>query len=180
MNIRKVSIKDAESILKIYEYYILNTAVTFEYDVPPLKDFQERIKKIASFYPYLVYEDNGQILGYAYASRFRERKAYDWDAELSVYVDKNCTHNGIGQILYNNLLNILKEMNILNVYAAISYPNDRSENFHNKCGFKKIALFENVGFKFGKWHNLIYMHKNINEFQTPPNKVKNVKEIEIF
>ena len=97
LNIRQVTIEDTKDILKIYEPYILNTPITFEYDLPSIKEFEERIRKITSKYPYLVCEENNKIIGYAYASEYKGRKAYDYTVELSIYIKEGYNKKGIGK-----------------------------------------------------------------------------------
>lgn len=108
MRIEKVTIDDAKELLSIYEPYVKNTAITFEYDVPSLEEFKGRIKDISSKYPYIKVVEDGEILGYAYAHAFRERKAYDWSVETTVYVKQGRHRMGIGRLLYSELEKSLK------------------------------------------------------------------------
>lgn len=159
--IRDVQIEDAEDILQIYEPYIKKTTITFEYEVPQLVDFIERIKRISADYPYLVCEDGSGIIGYAYASRHKERAAYQWNAELSVYVKENYTGRGVGRLLYTDLLHRLTEQGIKNVYGVITSPNEKSEGMHKSFGFQKIALYPMTGFKHGKWLDVAVYWKRL-------------------
>ena len=137
LNIRQVTIEDTKDILKIYEPYILNTPITFEYDVPSIKEFEERIRKITSKYPYLVCEENNEIIGYAYASEYKGRKAYDYTVELSIYIKEGYNKKGIGKNLYMALIEILKKQNFKIVYACITVHKTLGSNkFHEKLGFK--------------------------------------------
>lgn len=167
---RYVKESDAEAILDIYSYYIENTAITFEYDVPKIEEFRERIKKISDEYPYIVAEENGAVIAYTYASRFRVRRAYDWDAETSIYVDKDKKGNGVGKRLYQILESALKSQNIINSYACITAEGlNRDEiisdsyRFHLKIGYKLIGKFESSGYKFGRWYDMIFMEKRLND-----------------
>ncbi|MGN0197790.1 MAG: GNAT family N-acetyltransferase [Candidatus Gastranaerophilaceae bacterium] len=121
--------------------------MTFEYELPAQKEFDERIEKICQKYPYIVAEENGKVIGYAYAHEFKERIAYQWGAELSVYLDKKATSKGIGAKLYNVLTKILELQGINTVYAIITQENETSAKMHEKYGFKHVATIKNVGFK---------------------------------
>ena len=170
--------KDAEEILNIYKPYIENTTITFEYEVPIVEEFRERIRETLKEYPYIVCVYDGKIIGYAYAHRIWSRAAYQWDAELSVYTDGNYAGNGIGKKLYKILIEILKLQNIVNVYALVTYPNENSEKLHNYFGFKKVAFFENSGYKFGKWVGVTWFEKAISEYPKNPKPIKKVSEID--
>lgn len=123
MQIKPVTESDAAELLSIYAPYVENTAITFEYTVPSLNEFQSRIRNITAILPYIKAEDeDGRILGYAYAGRFHPRKAYDWSVETTVYVRENCRGKGIGQALYKDLECRLKRMGILNLNACIAVP----------------------------------------------------------
>ena len=169
---------DAEEILGIYKPYIENTTITFEYEVPAVEEFRERIRETLEKYPYIVCTYDGKIIGYAYAHRIWSRAAYQWDVELSVYTDGNYAGNGIGKKLYKILIEILKLQNVVNVYALITYPNENSEKMHNYFGFKKIAVFEKSGYKFGKWIGVTWFEKAISEHSKNPKTLKKISEID--
>lgn len=170
--------EDAEKILKIYEPYVEKTTITFEYEVPSVEEFKGRIREILKEYPYIICEYENEITGYAYAHRIWSRAAYKWDAELSVYTDGNYVGNGIGKKLYKILIEILKLQNVVNVYALVTYPNENSEKLHNYFGFKKVAFFENSGYKFGKWIGVTWFEKVISEYPKNPKPIKKVSEID--
>lgn len=136
MLIRFATVNDSREILKIYKQYI-DTPITFEYVLPTEEDFKERVKSIISQYPYLVYEEGGKIIGYAYASRYKERSAYQWGAELSIYIDSNFTSKGIGKILCLKLIELLKLQEVRTVYGCVTLPNEKSEKLQISLGFKK-------------------------------------------
>ncbi len=170
IDIRTAAIKDAEEILKIYSHYVLHTAITFEYEVPTVDEFQGRIRRTLEKYPYLVAMEGGKIVGYAYAGSFHTRAAYGWSAELSVYVHPAKKHKGIGRKLYQALEEALKRMGICNLYACIASPiapdetlTHDSEYFHAKLGFTKIGEFHRCGYKFNRWYHMIWMEKIIGE-----------------
>lgn len=170
MEIRKVTVDDAKELLDIYAPYVEQTAITFEYDVPSVGEFVERIKKISSKYPYIAAVEDGKIVGYAYASAFKERAAYQWSVETSIYVDMLKRQNGVGRLLYEALEQRLREQGILNSNACISYAeveddhltND-SVHFHEKLGYELVAHFHKCGKKFGKWYDMVWMEKMLGE-----------------
>ncbi|MBP3197349.1 MAG: N-acetyltransferase [Butyrivibrio sp.] len=181
MKIERVSIEDAKELLEIYTPYVTDTAITFEYEVPSLQEFESRIKNISSKFPYIkAISDDGTILGYAYATTFKGRAAYDWSVESTVYVKEDEKRNGVGSALYETLENSLKGMGILNVNACIAYlkegdvdkhlTND-SFYFHEKKGYKLVGTFHDSGFKFGKWYDMIWMEKMLGEHPKAPEKV---------
>ena len=161
MTIEKVTVGDAEELLKIYAPYIEDTAITFEYDVPTTQEFAERIKNISSKYPYIKAVVNGQIAGYAYAGCFKDRRAYDWSAEMSVYVQKGIHGKGVGTALYEKMEELLKKQHIVNLFACITHPNAESEAFHAARGYERKAHFEKCGYKMGQWWDIVWMQKII-------------------
>lgn len=168
--IRKAEITDAKRLLEIYDYYVKNTAITFEYETPSLDEFASRMENIMKRYPYLVIEKDNRIEGYAYAGIFKNRAAYDWSCETTIYLDHNERKNGMGRMLYVALEEKLKEMGILNMYACIGYPDEEDEYltknsalFHEHLGFAKVGEFHKCGYKFGRWYNMIWMEKIIGE-----------------
>ena len=131
IRIRSAVPQDTDAILNIYRYYIENTAITMEYEVPSMETFENRIRKTLENYPYLVAEQDGKILGYAYAGRFHERAAFFRSAEVSIYIDKNERKHGLGRMLYEALEQKLKEMGMLNIYASIAYTDVDDEYLNN-------------------------------------------------
>lgn len=167
MKIRFAKIEDAQAILDIYAHYVEQTEITFEYDVPTLQAFQERMKNIMKDYPYLVIEENHQIMGYAYAHRMFQRKAYDWDVELSQYFHNDHTSKGYGSILFQALLDILKLQGVKNAYSLITMPNEKSEGMHKKFGFEKCGVYHHTGYKHGKWLDVGVYEKNLLPYDEP-------------
>ena len=150
--------------------YVEHTAITFEYDVPDIEEFMNRIKNTKKTYPYLVAEYQGEILGYAYAGAFKERAAYDWAVETSIYVRQNQKRMGVGSLLYEKLEEILKRQGILNVNACIAYPQEEdpyltkdSVLFHEKFGYSMVGKFHACGYKFNRWYDMVWMEKMIGE-----------------
>jgi phosphinothricin acetyltransferase len=156
MNIRNVNPEDAAQIAEIYNYYIKNTHQTFETEALSAEEMQARIAEISEDYPYLVAEEDGEIYGYAFATQFKMRQAYEFSAEVSIYVKADAKQKGIGSKIYEKLFEELKETDIHALIAGISLPNDGSVRFHEKLGFTKVAHFREVGYKLGRWVDVGY------------------------
>jgi phosphinothricin acetyltransferase len=156
VNIRKVEILDAAQIAEIYNYYIQNTHHTFETEPLSPEEMQKRIGEVSLDYPFLVAEEDGEILGYAYSSRFRLREAYEYSAEVSIYVKNEAKQKGIGTSLYAQLFDDLAETDTHAIIASISLPNDPSVRFHERLGFEKVGHFREVGYKLGRWIDVGY------------------------
>lgn len=149
--IRDVTLADAKRIAEIYNYYIEETVITFEYDTVSEEQIQERIRKVtAKGFPYFVYEKDGEITGYAYLSNWRERVAYNITLETSVYLDHNVIGSGVGSILYQELIERARKINIHSLIGGISLPNEASQRLHEKFNFKLVGNFRESGVKFGK------------------------------
>ncbi len=168
MRIRDAKPEDAPRLLEIYAWYVEHTAVTFDWTVPSPDAFRRRMEATAERYPYLVAEDGGTVLGYAYAGPFVGRDAYRYSAEMTVYVDHTARRMGCGRALYEALEARLRAMGILNLYACIGDPVEEdeyltkdSERFHRRLGYRKVGEFHRCGTKFGRWYNMIWMEKLI-------------------
>ena len=171
--IRLANKEDAAAMLEIYGPYIENTSITFETEVPSVQSFAERVENYLQSYPWLVCEIDGRIAGYAYGSKYRERTAYQWSIECSVYVHENYWQNGVAKALYSVLLEILKQQGFMNVYAVINLPNEKSVAFHERLGFSHFADYKNVGYKLGQWKTVGWWQLQLNEFtDEPPVPVK--------
>ncbi|MDQ3064295.1 MAG: N-acetyltransferase family protein [Acidobacteriota bacterium] len=151
MNIRHAKPEDAGQIAEIYNYYILNTHHTFETEPLSAEEMLERVVEICESYSYLVAEENGEILGYVYATQFKLRQAYKHSVEASIYVKNQAKQKGIGSQLYEKLLAELAETDVHAIMAGISLPNEASVKFHEKLGYEKVAHFKEVGYKLGRW-----------------------------
>ncbi len=163
MNIRPVKLEDAAQIAEIYNYYIKNTHVTFETEPLTGAEMQERIAETTVKYPYLVAEEDGEVCGYAYAAQFKLRQAYQYAAEVSIYVKNSTKQKGVGSRLYERLFEELAETSVHTIVAGISLPNDASVSFHEKLGFVKTARFREVGYKLGRWIDVGYWQKFNNQ-----------------
>lgn len=152
--IRNARKEDAEGIQRIYRHYVENTAISFEYEAPSINEMEKRIAHYQENYPYLVLEDKGRIVGYAYGSRYRERRAYDFTAEVSVYIDKDEIGKGYGKTLAMELLEQLRQKGIFTAIAILTSGNERSLRMFLSLGFKFAGTLENVGYKSGKWRSI--------------------------
>lgn len=159
--IRPVNQSDAVQLVAIYNYYIAHTLITFEEELLTPTQFQERIQKIQQAYPFILFEENGEILGFAYANKWRERSAYRFALETSVYVKQGHFGKKIGLQLYEHLFELLKKNGTKQLIGVITLPNDISVALHEKLGFVKAAHFKEVGLKFGKWCDVGFWQKSI-------------------
>jgi L-amino acid N-acyltransferase YncA len=154
--IRKASISDAGAICAIYNHYVETTCITFEEEIVSENEMAGRIDEIIRSLPWFVWEEQGIVLGYAYASRWKSRSAYRYSAECAVYVRHDAVGRGIGRTLYQHLIADLREVGMHSIIGGIALPNAASQRLHEKAGFKKVAHFEQVGWKFKKWIDVGY------------------------
>ncbi len=163
MNIRIADKKDYQAILNIYTPYILETAFTFEEEVPSIEKFSQRLSAIQSALPLLVCEEQDIIVGYAYASDHREKSSYRWTKEVSIYIAQEHHRKGIARNLYERLFKTLKAQGFNSLLAGITIPNDPSVAFHESFGFKQIAMYQAIGFKHNKWHDVGWWELHIQD-----------------
>lgn len=175
IRIRVASLEDAEEILNIYAYYVKNTAITFEYDVPSLDEFRGRMEKTLKKYPYIVAEKDGEILGYAYTGAFVGRAAYDWAVEATIYLKEDKKKTGLGRMLYTAIEDISRLQNIINLNACIGYPEIEDEyltknsvQFHGHLGYRTVGEFYKCGYKFSRWYNMVWMEKLLRDHPAVP------------
>lgn len=169
--IRTARVEDAEKLLAIYAPYVTDTAISFEYEVPSVEEFENRIRLALDKYTYIVAEEDGEIIGYAYAGAFKTRVAYYKTIETSIYVKMGNRRSGVGRKLYAELEKRLSEKGIVNACAYITSSADKSDDkidgvsrkFHESMGYKFVGEYEHVGYKFDKWYGLICMQKTIGE-----------------
>ena len=161
---------DAGRMLSIYAPVVLQTAVSFEYEVPSEESFVARINHCLQKFPWIVCEVDDRLAGYVYASTHREREAYQWTCECSVYLHEDFRGKGIGQSLYEILFEILAGQGFVNLYAGITLPNEASVKLHEKCGFEFFALYDNIGYKFNRWHKVGWWKRQLQKHTTdhPP------------
>ena len=170
ISIRFAKPEDAKELLKIYAYYVTDTAISFETEVPSEEKFKLRIEEVLKSYPFIVACKDDEILGYAYLHSFVGRKAYELSAETTIYLNPDKKKMGIGKKLYSVLEDIAKAQNITNLYSCIGYVdkedeylNNNSVQFHEHTGFRMGGKFENCGHKFGRWYHMVWMEKIIGE-----------------
>lgn len=166
--IRTATPSDAGRLLEIYGWYVENTAVSFEYEVPTLEEFRRRVENTLRRYPYLVIEEGGRVMGYAYAGPFKGRTAYDWSCEVTIYLDRDARRQGLGRRLYAALEAALGQMGIVNLYACIAVPAAEDEyltldsvRFHAHMGYREAGRFHQCGYKFHRWYDMVWMEKII-------------------
>lgn len=175
--IRLATPDDFPVIRSIYAPYITDTTVTFEYDVPSEEEFTQRLAAIARTYPILVIEADGVVVGYAYAAAFKSRTAYQWAAETVIYLRRDCNGLGLGQPLYQSLIEVLKLQGICQGIGVITAENINSIKFHRRLGFKLVAQLERVGYKFGKWLDVYWMQKQLASLPDQPEAIRIIAEI---
>ena len=175
ITIRTAALDDAAALLAIYAPYVEQTAITFEYEVPSLEEFRGRIAHTLRRYPYLVAEENGEILGYAYTGPFGERVAYSWAVETSIYLRQDIRGRGLGKRLYQALEDVSRAQNVQSLYACIAYPDaddahlsGNSVAFHTHLGYTTVGRFPHCGYKFGTWYNMTWMEKTLGDHAVPP------------
>lgn len=169
---------DAKALLGIYGPFVQDTAISFETVVPRESAFADRIGSYTQKYPWLVAEMDGVIAGYAYAGKHREREAYQWSVESSVYLHPDFQGQGIAQLLYRELFDMLKVLGYINVYAGITLPNVQSIKLHNKMGFQLVGIYTQIGYKNGKWHDVQWMALRLNTPGDDPGKPASVETIQ--
>lgn len=161
IQIRPVTLLDAQRILEIYQPYVLETTITFETELPSIEEIQERIMTTTLQYPYIIAEYEGEIVGYAYAGRFRKRQAYAQSAEISLYLDQNIRGKGFGKALLYALEMQLREQDVYTLISIVESSNIGSLKFHEKNGFIRAGYLPRIGHKFDKWLDIHLLTKQI-------------------
>ena len=161
IQIRQAIESDAAQILEIYGPIVEHTAISFEIDTPSAHDISGRIKAVLKTHDWLVAVDTNEVVGYAYGSQYRPRKAYRFAAETTVYVKESRRGLGLGKTLYDALLLSLNSRGFRRAYAGIALPNDASKAIHRACGFTEIGVFPEAGFKFDRWHDVSWWQRKI-------------------
>jgi phosphinothricin acetyltransferase len=167
-NIRAACERDAAEILAIYAPNVRDAFVSFELEVPSLAEMRSRIAATLVSHPWLVCEEGGKVLGYAYGSRHRERLAYQWSADVSCYVHAPARGRGVGKSLYTELLRALREQGFRNAYAGIALPNAASVRLHESVGFEPVGVYRGVGFKQGEWRDVGWWHRRLAPLDADP------------
>jgi L-amino acid N-acyltransferase YncA len=165
--IRSIELSDAEAVRDIYAPFVSDNATSFETEPPDTAAIQQRIRDLTVQYPWLVFESDGKVLGYAYASSYRARTAYQWCVEVSVYVHEKARKCGVGRALYLSLFEVLRRQGYANAYGGITLPNPASVGLHESLGFTTIGVYSRVGYKFGQWHDVIWLQLRLLEADEP-------------
>jgi phosphinothricin acetyltransferase len=168
-HVRVADADDAPAIRSIYAPFV-ETPVTFEVDPPSVGEVADRIETTTQRHPWLVCEADGEVIGYASASKLRSAGAYRWTVELSVYVDEAVRRSGVGTALYTSLLNVLELQGYYSAYAAMTVPNPASTALHERLGFDRVATFPDVGYKHGEWHDVRWWHRRLAERPAVPDE----------
>ena len=177
MHIRLATEKDIPHILEIYRPYVETTTVSFEYTCPTLEEFTGRFQKYTQQFPWLVWEENAEILGYAYACAPFTRMAYSWVAEASVYLRKDAHRRGIGTALYKALEAILRKQGYLTLYTLVTSENTPSLAFHQAAGYEIRAVFPRQGFKMGKALGVTWLEKTLQFVEYPQQLPKSIGDL---
>lgn len=167
LQIRDASAADAEVLLTIYAPFVIDTGVSFELEPPSVEEFAQRIFTAQSKWAWLVAQQDGRIAGYAYATSFRARAAYQWSVEMSAYLDPAFRGHGVGRALYDRLMSILIAKGYCTAYAGITLPNEASVGFHQALGFTAVGVFRRAGRKFGAWHDVSWWQRQLRD-EPPP------------
>lgn len=167
MHMRIAETDDAAAIADIYAPYVRETAITFEIEPPSARDFARRIDTCLSTHPWLVALNGERITGYAYAGRFSSRAAYDWSAEITVYLDRYFHRQGIGRRLYGALIGLLREQGYHSLYAGVTLPSEASTGLHRAIGMAEVGVYREAGFKAGRWHDVGWFGMTISESASP-------------
>jgi L-amino acid N-acyltransferase YncA len=168
LSVRDATAEDAAACAAIYAPYVTDTAVSFELEPPGDAEMAKRIEKTLRTHAWLVLEDDGRVVGYAYGGPFRERAAYRFSCEVSVYLEVGLRRSGGGRMLYEALLERLTERGYRTATAGMTLPNDASEGFHRAMGFEPVGTFRRVGFKHGAWHDVAWMQRHLATGDGPP------------
>lgn len=150
---------DVDALLKIYAPYVEGSSISFEYELPSVEEFSQRLAKYRSRWQWLVAEIDGDVVGYAYGSPHRERAAYQWSVDVSAYVKANSHGLGIGRELYRHLLQDLASKGYRQAFAGIAQPNVKSVALHRSLGFELLGVYKSVGFKHGQWHDVAWYQR---------------------
>jgi L-amino acid N-acyltransferase YncA len=175
--VRLATVADAARLAEIYRPAVEETGVSFEEIAPDAGEMRERVAKVMARFPWVVVEQGGTVAGYAYAARHRERPAYSWSAEVSIYVDQSAHRGGIGRLLYTALFDILALQGFQSVFAGIVQPNLPSVGFHRRMGFTDVGHYQKVGFKSGRWCDTIWMQRAIGTYTVPPPRIRPLPEL---
>lgn len=174
---RLATLDDSDTLRGIYAPYVRDTAISLELDPPTAGEFRRRVESIAAEYPYLVHIMDGRITGFAYAAKQMERACYRFNVSVSVYLDSAWHGRGIGTKLYSRLLALCAELGYWNAYAGITLPNTKSTALHASFGFAPVGTYHRTGYKFGKWHDVIWLEKSLRDAGGEPAPLRKISEL---
>jgi L-amino acid N-acyltransferase YncA len=166
--IRFARTTDAPAVLTIYGPFCEESPISFETERPSVREIADRIRKTTERFPWLVYEGESEVLGYAYASPHRERAAYRWSVDVAIYISEACRGQGIATALYLVLFQLLRIQGYFNAYAGITLPNPASLRLHQKLGFEQVGIYQQVGYKSGAWHDVSWWGLRLQPADRPP------------
>ena len=170
MPIRPAVKSDLPAMLAVYAPYVTDTEITFEYEPPSEAAFAARFARVTKYYPWLVLEEEGRILGYAYADRAFEKAAYAWCADMTIYLDRKTVGQGRGRALYLALEEAVREKGIVILYALVTASNEPSLRFHASLGYREIGRLPASGWKHNKWNDVVWLEKRLAPPDQPPAK----------
>jgi phosphinothricin acetyltransferase len=176
--IRPATPDDAEAVAAIYAPYVETTVISFEVVPPTADEMRSRIDRVSTQFPWLVYADGGTVVGYAYASGHHARAAYQWSADVAIYIDRGFHRRGIGRQLYALLFDLLRRQGMINAYAGITLPNERSVGLHEALGFEPVGIYRHVGFKLGAWHDVGWWHLQLQPLPAAPVPPRSFSDLE--
>ena len=174
--LRLATPKDAEQVQAIYAPYC-HTPISFEAEPPSVEEVRARLVKVLGQYPWLLCEDDGEVLGYVYATRHRERAAYGWSVDTTVYVRQGRQRRGVGRALYTSLLAVLPLHGYVNAYAGVTLPNSASVGLHEAVGFRPVGTYQQVGFKCGAWHDVAWYQRPLQPRAADPPPPRRMDEV---
>ncbi len=174
--IRLATPDDVAHVQAIYAPYC-STPISFETEPPTIEEMQGRLTKVLNRYPWLLCEDGGEVLGYAYATQHRERAAYRWSVDTSVYVQQGHQRRGVGRALYTSLLALLPLLGYVNAYAGVTLPNPASVGLHEAMGFQQVGVYERVGFKCGAWYDVAWFQRLLQPRPDQPPAPRSLEEV---
>lgn len=166
--IRMATEDDAGQVHAIYAPIVRETSISFELEIPAIEEIRRRIVSTLERLPWMVFEDGGKIRGYAYAAPHRERAAYQWSVDVSVYVEDRSRRSGVGRALYTSLLEVLRLQGFFNAYAGVTLPNPASVRLHESLGFEPVGIYRLVGWKLGSWHDVGWWQLRLREHVLEP------------
>jgi phosphinothricin acetyltransferase len=175
--IRLATEGDAAAIAAIYAPVVERTAISFETEPPGIEEIGRRIRDTLAAHPWLVFERNGDVIGYAYASRHRARAAYQWSVDMSAYVDENFRRQGVGHALYLSLLAVLEAQGFVNAYAGIALPNPASVALHERVGFTPLGVYRGVGYKLGAWRDVGWWQRPLRRVDAAPSATRSLESL---